>query len=213
MRVLGISAFYHDSAAALVEDGRIIAAAQEERFTRKKHDASFPSRAISYCLEEGRTSLDDLDNVVFYDKPFLKFERLMETYVALAPRGFRSFQMAIPLWLREKLFQKSLLRRELRKLSESFDGRNNLLFCGTSSKPRGIRLLSVSFPKRRRPHDGWRWGVGDNIRRIRGRPAPGNIPGDTFPPLAWFAVFGSDVLRRVQGQLGRIQGDGASALW
>jgi carbamoyltransferase len=129
MRVLGISAFYHDSAAALVEDGRIIAAAQEERFIRKKHDASFPSRAISYCLEEGRTSLDDLDNVVFYDKPFLKFERLMETYVALAPRGFRSFQMAIPLWLREKLFQKSLLRRELRKLSESFDGRNNLLFC------------------------------------------------------------------------------------
>ena len=107
MRVLGISAFYHDSAAALVEDGRIIAAAQEERFTRKKHDASFPSRAISYCLEEGRTSLDDLDNVVFYDKPFLKFERLMETYVALAPRGFRSFQMAIPLWLREQLFQKN----------------------------------------------------------------------------------------------------------
>jgi carbamoyltransferase len=129
MRVLGISAFYHDSAAALVDDGRIIAAAQEERFTRKKHDPSFPHNAIAYCLEEARIRLDDVDHVVFYDKPFLKFERLMETYVALAPRGFRSFKMAIPLWLREKLFQKSLLRRELRKLSETFDGTDQLLFC------------------------------------------------------------------------------------
>ena len=129
MRVLGISAFYHDSAAALVDDGRIVAAAQEERFTRKKHDPSFPHNAIAYCVEEARIKLDDLDHVVFYDKPFLKFERLMETYVALAPRGFNSFKMAIPLWLREKLFQKSLLRRELRKLSESFDGTDQLLFC------------------------------------------------------------------------------------
>ena len=129
MRVLGISAFYHDSAAALVDDGRIVAAAQEERFTRKKHDPSFPHNAIAYCIEEAKIKLDDLDHVVFYDKPFLKFERLMETYIASAPRGFRSFKMAIPLWLREKLFQKSLLRRELRKLSESFDGTNQLLFC------------------------------------------------------------------------------------
>ena len=107
MRILGISAFYHDSAAALVEDGRIVAAAQEERFTRKKHDPSFPHHAIEYCLQAAGARLSEIDHVVFYDKPFLKFERLLETYVALAPRGFRSFQMAIPLWLREKLFQKS----------------------------------------------------------------------------------------------------------
>lgn len=128
MRVLGISAFYHDSAAALVEGERIVAAAQEERFTRKKHDASFPQNAITYCLQEGGVKLDDIDYVVFYDKPFLKFERLLETYVAMAPRGFRSFKMAIPLWLREKLFQKSLLRRELRQLGDDFDP-SKLLFC------------------------------------------------------------------------------------
>jgi Predicted carbamoyl transferase, NodU family len=129
MRVLGISAFYHDSAAALVEDGRIVAAAQEERFTRKKHDASFPQNAIAYCLGEATVTLEALDYVVFYDKPFLKFERLLETYITLAPRGFRSFKMAIPLWLREKLFQKSLLRNELEKFSKDFDGKNRLLFC------------------------------------------------------------------------------------
>jgi carbamoyltransferase len=128
MRVLGISAFYHDSAAALIEDGRIVAAAQEERFTRKKHDASFPKNAIVYCLQEGSARLDELDYVVFYDKPFLKFERLLETYIALAPRGFRSFGMAIPLWLKEKLFQKSLLKRELRRLGGGFDIAR-LLFC------------------------------------------------------------------------------------
>jgi carbamoyltransferase len=129
MRAIGISAFYHDSAAALVEDDRIIAAAQEERFTRKKHDPSFPQNAIAYCLQEGNVGLDELDYVVFYDKPFLKFERLLETYVAMAPRGFRSFKMAIPLWLREKLFQKSLLRGELKRFSEYGDWKAQLLFC------------------------------------------------------------------------------------
>src|SRR5258707_1180053 len=128
MRILGISAFYHDSAAALIDVGRIIAAAQEERFTRKKHDPSFPHHAIACCLEQAGISAGDLDHVVFYDKPFLKFERLLETYVALAPRGFRSFQMSIPLWLKEKLFQKSLLRGELEKLCENFDV-SRLLFC------------------------------------------------------------------------------------
>jgi carbamoyltransferase len=128
MRVLGISAFYHDSAAALVEDGRIVAAVQEERFTRKKHDPSFPKNAIAYCLKETGARLDQLDHVVFYDKPFLKFERLLETYIALAPRGFRSFRMAIPLWLKEKLFQKNLLKRELKQFSEGFDIAR-LLFC------------------------------------------------------------------------------------
>jgi carbamoyltransferase len=129
MRVLGISAFYHDSAAAVVEDGRIIAAAHEERFTRRKHDLSFPKNAIAYCIEEAKVTLDELDYVVFYDKPFLKFERLMETYIASTPRGFKSFRMAIPVWLGEKLFQRSLLRRELRKFCKSFDGAKRLLFC------------------------------------------------------------------------------------
>jgi carbamoyltransferase len=128
MRVLGISAFYHDSAAALVEDGRIVAAAQEERFTRKKHDSSFPKEAVAYCLEEANARLDELDHIAFYDKPFLKFERLLETYLALAPRGFPSFRMAMPLWLKEKLFQKSLLKAELKKFAQSFDV-NRLLFC------------------------------------------------------------------------------------
>ncbi len=128
MRILGISAFYHDSAAALIDQGRIVAAAQEERFTRRKHDASFPHNAIAYCLAEAGVSADSLDQVVFYDKPFLKFERLLETYIAMAPRGFRSFKMSIPLWLREKLFQKSLLRGELEKFCGDFD-KSRLLFC------------------------------------------------------------------------------------
>ena len=109
MIVLGISAFYHDSAAALVRDGEIVAAAQEERFTRKKHDAGFPANALRYCVQEAGIAFSDIDFVTFYEKPFLKFERLLETYLAFAPRGFKSFRMAIPLWLKEKLFQKSLL--------------------------------------------------------------------------------------------------------
>ena len=128
MRILGISAFYHDSAAALVEDGQIVAAAQEERFSRKKHDAGFPRRAITYCLGEAGVDLGAVDLVAFYDKPFLKFERLLETYTAFAPRGFRSFTQAMPLWLREKLFQKSLLGRELRSLAPDFDWQHRLVF-------------------------------------------------------------------------------------
>jgi carbamoyltransferase len=128
MRILGLSAFYHDSAAALVDDGRVVAAVQEERFTRKKHDSGFPHHALGYCLEAAGTRLDDVDYVVFYDKPFLKFERLLETYLSFAPAGFRSFRMAIPLWLREKLFQKQLLRDELRKFSRHVDWEEKLLF-------------------------------------------------------------------------------------
>jgi carbamoyltransferase len=129
MRVLGLSAFYHDSAAALIEDGRIIAAAQEERFTRKKFDADYPRKAIEYCLGEARIALKEVDFVVFYDKPFIKFERLLETYLMFSPRGFTSFRMALPLWLRDKLFQKSLLARELKTLDRDFDAQKRLLFC------------------------------------------------------------------------------------
>lgn len=121
MRILGISGLYHDSAAALVVDGRIEAAAQEERFTRRKHDADFPRRAVEYCLSVAGCGLDALDAVVFYDKPFIKFERLLETYLSFAPRGFTSFRMAMPLWLREKLFQKQIIARELKALAPGFD--------------------------------------------------------------------------------------------
>ena len=105
MNILGISAYYHDSAACLVRDGKIIGAAQEERFSRKKHDAGFPRQAVQFCLDEAGVSLDQLDFVAFYDKPFIKFERLLETYLAFAPRGFQSFASAMPLWIKEKLFQ------------------------------------------------------------------------------------------------------------
>jgi carbamoyltransferase len=118
--ILGVSAFYHDSAAALVIDGKIIAAAQEERFTRKKHDPGFPQAAIDYVLQAGGVTLQEVDFVVFYDKPFLKFERLLETYIACAPKGFNSFRMAMPIWLKEKLFLKSQLVRELKKRDENF---------------------------------------------------------------------------------------------
>lgn len=128
MRILGVSAFYHDSAAALIDNGRIVAAAQEERFTRKKHDPRFPAHAIQYCLKEGGIALRDVDHVVFYEKPFLKFERLLETYVAFAPRGFKSFRMAIPLWLREKLFLKDLLRKELGKIDGDVNWNERVLF-------------------------------------------------------------------------------------
>jgi carbamoyltransferase len=117
MNILGISAFYHDSAACLVRDGEIVAAAQEERFTRKKHDPRFPKAAVRYCLEEAGVALSDLHYVAFYDKPLVKFERLLETYLAFAPRGLRSFVVAMPVWLREKLFLKSLLQKELRALA------------------------------------------------------------------------------------------------
>lgn len=119
MMILGISCFYHDSAAALVRDGEIIAAAQEERFTRKKHDFDFPKHAISYCLREGNVSIGDVDYVAFYDKPFIKFERIIETYLAYAPRGLKSFLMAIPLWLKEKLWMSELIKKEL----EGYNGK------------------------------------------------------------------------------------------
>ena len=118
--ILGISAFYHDSAAALVVDGEIIAAAQEERFSRKKHDPGYPFNAVNYVLTEGKLKLNEVDHIVFFEKPFLKFERLLETYMAFAPRGFKSFSLSMPLWLREKLFQKKFLFDKLKQHDENF---------------------------------------------------------------------------------------------
>ena len=116
-KILGISAYYHDSAAAIIIGGEIIAAAQEERFTRKKHDPEFPVQAILFCLAQANCKISDLDCIIFYDKPLLKFERLLETYFAHAPRGIHSFIRAMPIWLKEKLYLKSVLRRELRLLA------------------------------------------------------------------------------------------------
>ena len=126
--ILGISAFYHDSAAAIVIDGKIIAAAQEERFTRKKHDAAYPFNAIEFVLDFSKLKLHQVDHIVFYEKPFLKFERLLETYVAFAPEGFKSFCMSIPLWLKEKLFQKKLIFNQLKRHDENFNDINKIYF-------------------------------------------------------------------------------------
>jgi carbamoyltransferase len=128
LRVLGLSAFYHDSAAAIVVDGEIIAAAQEERFTRVKHDPRFPKNAVRYCLKEAGCNIDGIDQIVFYEKPFLKFERLIETYLAVAPAGFKSFRKSIPIWVKEKLYQKRMLRDELRELSGDKKWDRKLLF-------------------------------------------------------------------------------------
>ena len=126
--ILGISAFYHDSAAVLIREGEIIAAAQEERFTRNKHDSNYPKNAVNFVLEEAGLKLSEIDHIAFYEKPFLKFERLLETYLAFAPKGFKSFSMSMPLWLREKLFQKNLLMQNLKEHDENFNDEKKLLF-------------------------------------------------------------------------------------
>lgn len=128
MKTLGLSAYYHDSAAALVIDGEIVAAAQEERFTRRKHDAAFPMHAVQYCLEQAGLQMDDIDHVAFYDKPLLKFERLLETYLAFAPRGYKSFAQALPIWLNDKLFLANLLKGELAQFGSRALGDDRLLF-------------------------------------------------------------------------------------
>ena len=129
MYILGVSAFYHDSAACIIENGEIIAAAQEERFTRKKHDADFPHNAIKYCLKEANITADKIDKVVFYEKPFIKFERLLETYLAFAPKGFTSFAKAMPLWIKDKLFQKQSLVKDLKSvLCKNINWSDRLLF-------------------------------------------------------------------------------------
>ena len=127
-KILGISAFYHDSAAALIIDGKIVAAAQEERFTRKKHDSSYPFYAVEFVLKFSGFKLSEIDHVVFYEKPFLKFERLLETYVALAPRGFKQFTKSMPAWLREKLFQKNLLMKLLSEHDKNFKDERKIFF-------------------------------------------------------------------------------------
>ena len=128
MKILGISAFYHDSAACLVQDGKITAAAQEERFTRKKHDFSFPKNAVNFCLQKARINAKDLDCVAFYDKPFVKFERILETYLSYAPRGYQSFIKAIPLWIKQKIWMKDIIHEYKAKAPEEVARLEQVLF-------------------------------------------------------------------------------------
>ena len=132
--ILGISAFYHDSAACILKNGRIIAAAQEERFTRKKHDPNYPRNAIDFVLKFANLKLSQVDQIVFFEKPFLKFERLLETYVAFAPRGFTSFSKAMPLWIKEKLFQKNFLFNKLKEHDIYYRSDKNIFFFRSSFK-------------------------------------------------------------------------------
>ena len=129
MNIIGLSAYYHDSAACLIKDGDIISAAQEERFSRKKHDSGFPINAINFCIKQGKLELKDIDYIVFYDKPFLKFERLLETYLAYAPKGFKSFSTSLPIWLKDKLFQKNVIANELKEnFGDTVNWNEKLLF-------------------------------------------------------------------------------------
>ena len=204
MRILGISALYHDSAAAVVVDGRVVAAAQEERFSRKKHDARFPVNAVLYCLAEAGCQLSELDSVVFYDKPFLKFERLLETYLTFAPRGFSSFRIALPVWLKEKLFQRELLARELKTIDPDFSSQH-LLF----TEHHLSHAASAFFPS---PFNEAAV-LTMHVARNRHRKPAQHLQGDPLPPLARVALFGLHILHRLQGQLRRVQIDGTRPLW
>ena len=150
MYILGISAFYHDSAACLISDGKIISAAQEERFTRKKHDHNFPVNAINYCLNHSNIKGNDLDVVAFYDKPFLKFERLLETYLAYAPIGIKSFLKAMPLWIKEKLWMKSYIQSEL-----NFDGK--IIFPEHHESHAGVSFFCFAISGSCISYYGWGW--------------------------------------------------------
>ncbi len=205
--ILGISAFYHDSAAALVVDGKIVAAAQEERFTRMKHDHEFPVNAIDYCLEEAGLRSEQLDYVGFYDKPFLKFERILETYLSFAPVGFRSFLKAMPLWMRQKLH---LPRQIDRGLDGGFGKR--IVF----TEHHESHAASAFFPS---PFEEAAIltldGVGEWTTASFGEGRGNRVnahPRAPLSPLAGAAVLGLHLLLRLQGELGRVQADGAGAL-
>ena len=174
MNILGISAFYHDSAAALVRGGEIVAAAQEERFTRAKNTSDFPTNSIRWCLENSGLKGDQIDFVAFYDKPFLKFERLIETYFAFAPKGFTSFRTAMPIWISEKLFQKDLLLRELNAIDPGLRRSKQADVQRTSPQPCGLGILSLPVRGSGNPD-------ARRCRRVERRrpPAPARAAGST----------------------------------
>ena len=205
--ILGISAFYHDSAAALVVDGDIAAAAQEERFTRRKHDPGFPSRAVQYCLSHAGKTAADIDYVVFYEKPLRKFERLVETYLAFAPSGYKSFSMALPVWLKEKVNLPRVIRQALGP-----DFKAPLAFTDHHES----HAASAFFPS---PFDEAAIltldGVGEWSTTTFGVGRGNRIEltqADPVSALAGVAVFGCHVLLRLQGEQRRVQADGPRAL-
>ena len=193
--ILGISAFYHDSAAALVVDGEIVAAAQEERFTRKKHDYSFPQHAIDYCLAAGGLEPEQLDFVGFYDKPLTKFERLLETYLAFAPAGFRSFRMAVPLWLKQKLH----LPREMdRGLHNRYKGADRLH--RSSRVARRQRLLPFAVRGGRDSDARRRRRMEHDLYRSRPRQQDQARRGNPLPPFVGPLVLGLHLLHGLSRQ-------------
>ena len=204
MHILGISAFYHDSAACLVRDGEIIAAAQEERFTRKKHDPGFPHRAVEYCLNEGRIGIKDLQYIVFYDKPLIKFERLLETYVGFAPRGIQSFLAAMPVWLKEKLLsakpscKESLGLRSWRRIKSDLP---QFLFGEHHESHAASAFYPIPLSKGRCPLYGWSWGVGDDLG-LAGRWAIADPSvGHSVSSFDRSLVFSIYLLHGIQSQL------------
>ena len=209
-KILGISAYYHDSAACLVIDGKIKAAAQEERFTRKKHDPSFPVNAIRYCLDEGETTISSIDNVVFYEKPFVKFERLLETYLGFAPRGFRSFIAAMPVWLKEKLFLKHTLQKELKKhfgkeQPPTLFAEHHQSHAASAFYPSPFQeaaVLCLDGVGEWTTTSAWH-GEGNELRPPL---------GDTLPTLSRTPLLCLHLLYRLQGQLRRVQGHGSRPL-
>jgi carbamoyltransferase len=203
--ILGLSAYYHDSAAALVVDGNIVAAAQEERFSRKKHDAGFPAHAVDYCLAQAGLTLDAIDYVTFYDKPLLKFDRLIETYLAFAPSGFASFRKAMPVWVKEKLFLDRELRRGLPgKYSGAFS-------TGASPVACGERVLSLAVRGRRRPDARRRRRMGDgHLRRTAGQRI--TLTHELRFPHSLGLLYSAFTYYCGFGELGRIQADGAGAV-
>ncbi len=214
MKLLGISCYYHDSAACLVDDGRIVAAAQEERFTRKKHDAGFPFNAVRYCLAEGGVTdggPDGLDGVVFYDKPLLKFHRILETYLAVVPRGLRSYVQAVPLWLKEKLWIPPEIQEALERCGVARAGRRSTSPSTTSRTPRAPSTPRPSRRRRCSPSTASASGPPPPSASARARRLAAD-PRDRLPPLAGPALLGVHLLHRLQGQLRRVQADGPRAL-
>ena len=204
MDILGISAFYHDSAACLVRDGEVIAAAQEERFTRKKHDPGFPHKAVEYCLREAATSLRDVRYLVFYDKPLVKFERLLETYLAFAPRGVQSFTAAMPVWLKEKLLLKALLQKEFHVHGPDLDQKSlpQILFSEHHESHAASAFFPSPYESAAGPLYGRRGRVGHDIRVARPRKPAYTTLGNSISSFPGIALLCIHVLHRIQSEFG-----------